>query len=409
MTGTLRDPDGLATYPMRRQASCPFDPPPELARLRAEAPVTRVRIWDDSTPWLITDYADQRAVLADPRFSSDLSRDGFPCTTSAVKARRVNNPALITMDNPEHDRYRRMFTYDFMIKRVEALRPRIQSIVDGLIDDLVRQGPPADLLRALALPVPSLVICQLLGVPYTDHDYFQERTQLIVSRDVDVTQVVRATGELTEYLTGLLRAKDADPGDDLLSRLVVSQVRPGNITLKQAADTAILLLAAGHETTANMIGLGTLALLRNPEQLRIVRETGDPKVIAGTVEEMLRYLSIVHYGRRRVATEDVVIGGELIRAGEGVILAGDAANRDPSAFSGDPDQLDVRREARHHVAFGYGIHQCLGQSLARVELQVVYGTLFRRLPGLALAVPFEELPFRNDMVIYGVHELPLTW
>src|SRR6202000_1110875 len=152
----------------------------------------------------------------------------------------------------------------------------------------------------------------------------------IVSRDVDVTQVVRATAELTEYLTELLRTKDADPGDDLLSRLVVGQVRPGNITLKQAPDTAILLLAAGHETTANMIGLGTLALLRNPDQLKIVRETEDPKVIAGTVEEMLRYLSIVHHGRRRVATEDVEIGGQLIRAGEGVILAGDAANRDPS-------------------------------------------------------------------------------
>jgi hypothetical protein len=158
-----------------------------------------------------------------------------------------------------------------------------------------------------------------------------------------------------------------------------------------------------------MIALGTLALLRNPEQLAVVRETDDPKVIAGTVEEMLRYLTIVHNGRRRVAIEDVEIDGQLIRAGEGVILANDAGNRDPDVFPGDPDQLDVLRDARHHVAFGYGIHQCLGQPLARVELQVVYGTLYRRLPKLALAVTFEEIPFKHDMLIYGVHNLPLTW
>ena len=409
MTDTLNNLEGLATYPMPRQQTCPFDPPAELGRLRGDESIARVRVWDGSTPWLITGYEDQRAVLADPRFSADSRLPGYPATTPSIKARRDRNPSFITMDNPEHDRYRRMFTRDFMIKRVEALRPRIQSIVDELIDDLVAQGPPADLVRTLALPVPSLVICELLGVPYADHDYFQQRSKLMVSRSDDPAPGLKAVEELAAYLTKLIEAKDRDPGDDLLSRLVVDQVRPGNLTLKEAADTAILLLVAGHETTANMIALGTLALLRNPEQLTLVRETDDPKVIANAVEELLRYLTIVHNGRRRVAHEDVEVHGQLIRAGEGVILANDSGNRDPSAFPGDPDELDVLRDARHHVAFGYGIHQCLGQPLARVELQVVYSTLYRRLPNLALAVPFEDVPFKHDMLIYGVHELPLTW
>ena len=414
MTDTLNNltetpHEDMAAYPMQREQTCPFDPPAELGRLRAEEPITKVRIWDGGTPWLITGYDDQRAVLSDPRFSADSSLPGYPAASASVRARRERSRAFITMDNPEHDRYRRMFTRDFMIKRVETLRPRIQSIVDGLIDDMIAQGPPADLVQSLALPVPSLVICELLGVPYADHDYFQQRSKLMVSRSNDPAPSVKASDELGEYLLELLKAKDAQPTDDLLSRLVVEQVRPGNLTFKQAADTAILLLVAGHETTANMIALGTLALLRNPEQLAIVRETDDPKVISGTVEEMLRYLTIVHTGRRRVAIEDVEVHGTLIRAGEGVILANDIANRDPELFGGDPDQLDVLRDARHHVAFGYGIHQCLGQPLARVELQVVYSTLYRRLPGLALAIPFEDVPFKHDMLVYGVYQLPLTW
>ncbi|HEX3784362.1 MAG TPA: cytochrome P450 [Pseudonocardiaceae bacterium] len=403
MTNTL----DLVTYPMRR--TCPFDPPPELGQLRAEAPISRVRIWDGSTPWLITRYADQRAVLVDPRFSADARKPGYPHQAAALKARRDNSRAFISMDNPEHDKFRRMLTRDFMIKRVEALRPRIQSIVDGLIDDLLAQGPPADLVSTFALPVPSLVICELLGVPYRDHDFFQQRSKIMVSRSSTPEDAIRASDELKHYLAALIEDKDKQPTDDLLGRLVLSQLRPGNLSVDEIADMSLLLLVAGHETTANMIGLGTLALLRNPDQLALVRETEDAALIANTVEELLRYLTIVHSGRRRVATEDVEVGGQLIRAGEGVILANDAGNRDETVFGGDPDQLDVRREARHHIAFGYGIHQCLGQPLARVELQVVYSTLYRRLPNLALAVPFEDIRFKNDMLVYGVHELPLTW
>ncbi len=406
MTDTL----DAAAFPMQR--ICPFDPPPELGLRRADAPVSRVRIWDGSTPWLITRYDDQRAVLADPRFSADSRKPGFPYQGPALKARRDRNRAFISMDNPEHDKFRRMLTRDFMIKRIEALRPRIQSIVDGLIDDLLEQGPPADLVSTFALPVPSLVICELLGVPYADHDYFQQRSRLMISQLTTPEDAVRAADELKQYLVDLIKVKEKEPTDDLLGRLVVSQLQTGSLTVEAIADMAVLLLVAGHETTANMIGLGTLALLRNPEQLALVRAAGDntdPALISNTVEELLRYLTIVHTGRRRVATEDVEVGGQLIRAGEGVIVANDAGNRDASIFDGDPDQLDVQRDARHHIAFGYGIHQCLGQPLARVELQVVYGTLYRRLPELALAIPFEDVRFKHDMIVYGVHELPLTW
>jgi cytochrome P450 len=202
-------------------------------------------------------------------------------------------------------------------------------------------------------------------------------------------EAIASADELKAYLVRLLDRKAAEPADDLLSRLLTER----SLSRSQLADMAMLLLVAGHETTANMIGLGTLTLLQHPDQLTELRESGDPKLVASAVEELLRYLNIVHSGRRRVAKEDVEIGGQLIRTGEGVVVATDSGNRDAAAFT-DPDVLDIHRGARHHVAFGYGVHQCLGQPLARVELQVVYGTLYRRVPSLRLAVPLEEVRFK---------------
>jgi cytochrome P450 len=218
-------------------------------------------------------------------------------------------------------------------------------------------------------------------------------------------EAVAAGDELKEYLVRLLDRKADEPSDDLLSRLVVEQAE--TMTRAQIADMGVLLLVAGHETTANMIALGTLTLLQHPDQLAELRE-GDPELVKSAVEELLRYLTIVHSGRRRVATEDVEVGGRLIKAGEGVIVATDSGNRDEKAFP-DPDVLDIHRDARRHIAFGYGVHQCLGQPLARVELQVVYGTLYRRVPTLRLAVPLEQVRFKHDMLVYGVHELPVSW
>jgi cytochrome P450 len=232
----------------------------------------------------------------------------------------------------------------------------------------VLAGPkPVDLVRAFALPVPSLVICELLGVPYTDHEFFQHNSKILINRD----ESPEATREAQERLIDLSGPagcrKTCQPADDLLSRLATEQVKAGELTRHDVAVMGILLLIAGHETTANMIALGTLALLEHPDQLAALRDTDNPNLIAGAVEELLRYLHITHSGRRRVAVADIEIDGQLIRAGDGVIFANDVANRDEEAFA-DPDRLDVHRDARRHVAFGFGVHQCLGQPLARVEL-----------------------------------------
>ncbi|MFI5613879.1 cytochrome P450 [Amycolatopsis sp. NPDC051903] len=393
-------------YPMAR-GRCPFDPPPELERRLAEEPVSRTKIWDGSEPWLFTRYEDVRALLRDPRVSADPGRPGYPPQSPGIAARRKRATSFIGMDDPEHATQRRLLTADFMVKKVERLRPRIQHIVDELIDEMLAGPKPANLVDAFALPLPSLVICELLGVPYADRAFFHRVSKVLISKEATPQQSLDAVEELLAYLRGLVEKKLTDPGDDVLSRLATGQVAQGTMTADEVASMGQLLLVAGHETTANMIALGTVALLEHPDQLDLVRE-GDPALIANAVEELLRYLTIVHTGRRRVALEDLEVAGQHIRKGEGVIAASDAANRDAEAFP-DPDKLDVTRKARHHVAFGYGVHQCLGQPLARVELQVVYSTLYRRIPTLKLAVPLDELNFKNDMLVYGVHSLPVTW
>jgi cytochrome P450 len=406
-TTTDTPPVETPEYPMPRAAGCPFDPPPALRTLQADAPIARVRLWDGSTPWLISRYDHQRALLSDPRISADDTHPHYPHTTTGQKARKKAR-SFVGMDDPEHARLRRMVTAPFSVKRVEALRPAIQKIVDGLIDDMLTGPTPVDLVQAFALPVPSLVISELLGVPYADHDFFQRNSRLLVNRDAPPEEVLAADHRLIDYLDRLIVEKLADPGEDLLSQLSVQRVATGELSRQEAAQIGRLLLVAGHETTANMIALGTLALLQHPDQLAELRKTEDPKLIAGAVEELLRYLNIVHSGRRRMALENIEIDGQTIRAGEGVILANDIGNRDTTAFA-DPDRLDIHRDARRHLAFGFGVHQCLGQPLARVELQVVYGTLYRRIPTLRLAVDLDQVPFKHDAVVYGVYELPVTW
>ncbi|MEV0698911.1 cytochrome P450 [Saccharopolyspora sp. NPDC050389] len=392
-------------FPMARAAGCPFDPPPDLRTRQEAGPLAKVRLWDDSTPWLVTRYAEQRTLLADPRVSADITRPGYP--SSAPVGPGGSSVSFILMDDPEHARLRRMVTAPFTVKRVAAMRPAVQKIVDDLIDEMLAGPNPVDLVEAFALPVPSLVICELLGVPYSDHDFFQENSKTIIKRDASPDERAAALGRLAGYLDDLVSAKLANPGDDLLSRLA-ERVAAGELARAEAARMGVLLLIAGHETTANMIALGTLALLEHPEQLALLRETDDPKLVAGAVEELLRYLHITHNGRRRVALEDIEIAGHVIRAGDGLIMANDIGNRDPEAFP-DPDRLDLRRDARHHVAFGFGVHQCLGQPLARMELQVVYSTLYRRIPTLRVAEDLARIPFKHDGSVYGVYRLPVTW
>lgn len=397
-----------ATYPMPRAAGCPFDPPPALTAPEAQQGMRKVRLWDGRWVWLVTKYSDVRALFADQRVSHDTRHPSYPHESPGFKARAMQGQSFVNMDSPEHQRLRRMVTAPFASRRVESMRPQIQESVDGLIDDMLAGPKPADLVEAFALPVPSLIICLLLGVPVEKQSFFQETARIIISTDSPPDVVNTAQGALLDYLEGLVVEKMKHPGADLLSDVAVKHVATGGITAREAAISGRLLLVGGHETTANMIALGTLALLQNPEQLAVLRDTDDPKLLASTVEEMLRYLSIAHIAPRRFALEDIEMDGVTIRAGDGLALSLDAANRSPEEFP-DPQRLDLRRDARKHVAFGFGPHQCLGQPLARVELQIVYGTLYRRIPTLRLAIEPDQVDFKDEGIIYGVHSLPVTW
>jgi cytochrome P450 len=410
MTNDLADAqdEAVPDFPMPRAAGCPFAPPPEMMTLHAENPVSKVRLWDGSTHWLVTRYEDQKALYGDPRLSVDTTRQGFPYLNEAFRETASKTPpSFLNMDDPDHARIRRMVTAPFAVKRVEAMRPAVQRMTDDLIDAMLAGPKPVDLVEALTLPLPSLVICELLGVPYEDHDFFQSNSKVGLRRDVSPEEVRASFGALYQYLDGQLDAKLADPADDMLSELA-ARTRDGDLTRSEAAMLGILLLGAGHETSANMLALGILAFLEHPDQLAVVRDTDDPKVLAGAADEMLRYLTVVHNGQRRLALEDLEVGGRLIRAGEGVIIPGATGNWQDDVFPG-PGRLDVRRDARRHMAFGFGIHQCLGQPLARLELQVVYQSVFRRIPTLRRATELEKIPFKDDGIVYGVYELPVTW
>ncbi|MEV0646685.1 cytochrome P450 [Phytomonospora sp. NPDC050363] len=382
----------------------PFDPPKRIGELRETEPLSRLSFPDGHLGWLVTSYALTRQILADPRFSSRQELRHFPLDHPL--AREPQPPArpgmFIRMDGEDHGHYRRLLTGQFTVRRMRALEPLVQEIIDSALDDLEAAGPGADLVKHFALPVPSLVICELLGVPAADRSKFQRDSATIMRLDSGGEEVWAALGSLTAFLGELVAAKRAEPTDDILGGLCAT----GELDDEELVNMALLLLVAGHETTANMLGLGTFALLTHPEERE--KFTAGPGVVNGVVEELLRWLSIIQYGATRTALEDVELDGVQVSAGECLILSVQGANRDPERFT-DPDVLDVTRSAQGHLSFGHGIHQCLGQQLARVEMRLAYASLFRRFPTLRLAVEPEQVPTRTNMLIYGVHELPVAW
>ncbi|WP_200304391.1 cytochrome P450 [Streptomyces adelaidensis] len=394
----------MTTHPALPTARPLLDPAPEYAKWRAEEPIRRVTVWGDNSPWLITRHEDARAVLADPRFSADATRDGYPGFRPQSPPRAPGQ--FFMMDPPDHTRLRRVLIPDFTFRRIEQLRPAIARICGELLDTMTADGATtADLVESYALPLPSLVICELLGVPYEDHDFFQRQAKSFSSMSSGPQEMLAARKALHTYLGELLARRAEEPADDLISRLATERVATGEISVPEAVGVASLLLVAGHETTANMFPLAVVALLRHPGQLAALR--ADPGLWPGAVEELLRHLTVAHSGLRRIATEDVEVAGVRIRAGEGVVVALQAANRDPSAFP-DPDALDVRRGTTGHLAFGHGLHQCIGQSLARAELQVALPALFDRLPDLRLTAPPEDFALTMSTV-HGVRRLPVGW
>ncbi len=400
MTVDMRAP----TLPMRR--THPFDPPDEYDRLRGENAVGRF-IWPNGVHgWLVTRYDDVRAALADPRLSIDRTASPPPSLAQGRASGVMLPRSLVGMDPPEHTPRRQLIIRELTVKRVARLRPRIGQIVDEYLDEMERSGPPADLVSSFALQIPSMVICELLGVPPEDRAEFQRHTAVILAVQSTGEQAQQASSALMRYMNELITAKRRAPGDDILSHLTQARLDGAPLTDDELLGNGMLLLIAGHETTANMIALGTATLLEHPGQLAAVRE--NPALMDHAVEELLRFHAVIQYGLVRRATADLTIGGRQIRAGEWVVCSLASANRDPACCE-DPARLQVSREPVAHTTFGYGIHQCAGQHLARLELTIALSSLFGRFPGLRLAEPVERLRFRTDMFVYGLHELPLAW
>ena len=295
--------------PMPRPDGCPFAEPERFRDLRAGQPISRARLWDGSEAWLVSRYQDLRTLINDPRLSAEPRRSGYPLVSPAQKAVLGSASSFVFRDDPEHDRLRRAVTPEFTGKRVEALRPRVQQIVDGAIDDLLAAGPGADLVKHIGLPVPTMVICELLGVPYSERDFFRSRNAVLNSRECSQEAASTAHHELYQYLDTLVAAKEREPGDDLISRVLDEQVRPGTVTRAELIVNSILLMLAGQEPTMCMIGLGMAALLEHPEQYAALGASQDPRTAEAAVEELLRFLHIQQNGFRRVLAEDVEIDG----------------------------------------------------------------------------------------------------
>lgn len=409
--GSPRQP---AAIPIPRVRSDPCAPPDEYATLRAERPVARLALADGSEGWLLTRYEDVCTLLTDPRFSATdrVVSEAVRALPAQLTKRLRSQQSLLNMDPPDHTRLRRLLADLFSVRRMRQLAPRVRQIVTGHLDVLAASGPPADLVPTFAQPIPLLVICELLGVPEEDRAEFRDRSMMPQRLGADLAAVLRSADDMYAYMRGLALSKRAEPGDDMLSDLA----DPAHgLTEHELASLGVTLLVAGFETTANMIGLGCYLLLRDPsgwpDLAAAARDTqpGTESALAEpAVEELLRYLTIIQFGLNRRAVVDLEIGGQHIRAGETVFGALSAANLDPDRFA-EPDSFDLRRGRTPHLAFGYGIHQCVGQQLARLELRVAFTELPRRFPSLRLAVPAEKVPMRQDMVIYGVHELPVTW
>ncbi|KQX55355.1 MULTISPECIES: cytochrome P450 [unclassified Streptomyces] len=390
-------PYTVAALPTERRPGCPFDPPAELVDARGHGPISRCAHPGGKPGWLITGYDLVRSVLADPRFSS--RKDLLNVVDFELPPAPPGE--FLLMDEPQHSRYRKPLVGRFTARRMRLLTERVEQITAECLDAMEQAGPSTDLVTAFAKPIPMIIICELLGVPYEDRDSFQEQIDKFMGGSVSDEELIAAYTATQEYLARLVAAKRAHPTDDVLSELTDS-----DLTDEELKGISLILLAAGFDTTANMLSLGTFALLRNPEQLAALR--ADPKLIDPAVEELLRYLTVAK-SFMRTALEDVEVGGQTIEAGTTVVLSYHMADHDPERFT-DPHVLDLGRQDGGHLAFGHGIHLCLGHQLARVEMRVAFAALLDRFPTLRLAVPAEEVVLRPETAdIFGVKSLPVTW
>jgi cytochrome P450 len=383
----------------------PLDPPDILGEMRSGEGIGKVLLWSGRWAWLVTRYEDARFVLADPRFSSDMQNPGLPSLSPGQGFPR-HQTAMVRMDNPRHGELRHMVAGEFGRRRAAELRQTIERIVRDQIDVLLDSAPPIDLREMFALPIPARLICELLGLPLTDQDFLQECTRKSKVRTITQEEGAANQLEMYDYCNRLVAEREKDPKDDVIGRLVTREMRAGLLSRDELVTMTKVLITAGHETTANMIGLGALMMLLRSDWFYAMREA--PEAVPNIVEELLRYHTIAN-AVPRVATDDVSVGGITISAGEGVVVSLASANRDEGEFD-NSDEFDIYREnARRHLAFGHGAHRCLGLWLARAELQIALPALATRIPTLHLAVPFEQIEFAEDTEAHGVRELPVAW
>jgi cytochrome P450 len=381
-----------------------LDIDPIYAELRRTEPVSRVRLPYGGDAWLVTKYDDVKTVLGDLRFSraAVLGQD-VPRTVPMVQER----PSILSMDPPEHGRLRKLVAKGFTMRRTEQLRERAQEIVDGLLDEMEKNGAPADLVEALDMPLPITIICELLGVPYEDRGDFRTWSdQALAVTAFTPEEITAAFEKLQDYIAGLVELRRGSPTDDVLGTLVTARDEGDRLSEEELINFGVTLLVAGHETTANQLGNFMYTLLTNPDRLAELR--ADPSLVPAAVEELLRITPLgASAGFPRIAKEDVELSGVTIPAGDAVFID-QAGNRDPDVFP-EPDRIDFHRENNAHVAFGHGVHHCVGAPLARMELQVAIGTLLTRYPALELAVPADEVPFRKGRLVRGPQELLVRW
>ncbi|WDZ86482.1 cytochrome P450 [Micromonospora cathayae] len=391
--------------------SYPFGAPdrlnldPRYAELRRDEPLVRVRLPYGEPAWLATRYADVRMVLGDSRFSraAAVGRD----EPRNVPEQRESG--ILGMDPPEHTRLRRVVAKAFTARRVEELRPRTRRIADELVDGMLAAGAPADLVAHVATPLPIRVICDLLGVPVADQDRFHTWSEAIVSTTaLTPERAQKYLDNLLSYMAGLVEQRRRTPTDDLIGAMVRTRDSDADrLTEDELVRLAAGLLAAGHETTVNQIPNLVYVLLTNPEQWARLR--AEPELVPSAVEELMRFIPLgATAAFPRYATEDVEVGGVLVRAGEPVIVSIHSANRDERAFA-EPDVIDLARSVNPHLGFGHGVHHCVGAQLARMELQVVLGTLLDRTPDLRLAVSEPELTWKSGLLVRGLTSLPVSW
>ncbi|MFY7066979.1 cytochrome P450 [Nocardiopsis changdeensis] len=393
-----------AAFPLAR--SCPFSPPDGYAPMREKGGLTKAVIPSGKEVWLVTGFQDVRTALSHPAAGSDARHPAFPALGDGEQAVAAELRPFIRMDPPEHTRIRRMLVGEFTVKRVRAMRPAVEAICREQADRLLSLPAPADLVGEYANRVSTTVICRLLGVPMEDLEFFRRITSVSGARTSTAEEVGAALSDLFGLIDRLIDEKAQEPGDDLISRLVNGPLARGEITRTSLLSQIGITLNAGHETSRNMIPLAALDLLRHPDQLDLLRE--DPSLWPGAVDELLRHLSVADVITLRVATGDIPLEGATIPAGDGFIALLAAADHDPRAFP-DPGRLDITRAQRNHVAFGYGAHQCVGQNLGRLEIEVALRVLFEKAPGLRLAVPLEDLPLRSTSAIFGLDEVPVSW